>query len=90
MGFGEQYRGYASNTGEPGNLECVDWTGSKYGPWYKKNVGTRLPQNLCRNPDPKKYEGVWCYTSNDFEEWHYCDVRRCSVYDAGKYHYNAS
>ena len=29
----------------------------------------------CRNPDKGKQ--VWCYTSDDGEEWEYCDVPIC-------------
>ena len=32
--------------------------------------------NSCRNPD--KEHRVWCYTSDDGEEWEYCDVPICN------------
>ena len=34
-------------------------------------------QNYCRNPDPNDH-APWCYTTNAFKRWDYCDIKKCA------------
>jgi len=33
-----------------------------------------LQSNYCRNPDPKTFHGIMCYTTSRQVQWAYCDV----------------
>ena len=35
--------------------------------------------NFCRNPDPKNNNKPWCYTSDFWVRWAYCDVPMCDA-----------
>ena len=84
-GNGANYRGLASVT--ISGDQCKDWDkgdrDEESTKWYKENVGSNLPKNLCRDPDPKTSSGVWCYNSEDFKTIDYCAVRYCSYCDKG-------
>ena len=83
---GQNYRGLTRCTTD--ESPCASWVGSPHEKWYRTNVGSKLPPNLCRNPSPDSQYGVWCYVGEKFDNHkerkkQYCSVRRCSYTDKG-------
>ena len=47
----------------------------------EKFPSSGLDKNYCRNPgDTKDFGKPWCYTSDPFVEWEYCDVPKDSMF----------
>ena len=40
-------------------------------------AGLTVAVNFCRNPDPWDSSGPWCYTTDPYVRWEYCDVPFC-------------
>ena len=53
---------------------CQNWAASKPHVHKYTDVGDH---NYCRNPNPKNYGGVWCYTTDQEKRWEHCSVPRC-------------
>jgi len=77
-GIGVHYRGDTRHTS--GGRNCQNWNSDfphphgYHSPKYNwAGVGDH---NKCRNPDG---EGKpWCYTTNLFHRWDYCEIPRCN------------
>lgn len=77
-GVGRYYRGKVSTTHIEKN--CQGWNKDfphphgYHSPKYNwAGIGTH---NHCRNPD--KSGKPWCYTTNLFYRWDYCDIQQCT------------
>ena len=56
---------------------CQAWAASQPHEHRLTDVGEH---NHCRNPNYDDYykpEGVWCYTTDPYKQWEYCDVPIC-------------
>lgn len=48
----------------------------------EKYPSSGLDKNYCRNPgDTKDFGRPWCYTSDPFVEWEYCDVPKDNSFE---------
>ena len=63
QGPGVKYVGTLSTSSS--GQHCQDWNSAK------GNIGE--PHNFCRNP-LNASPGVWCYTTNYYVRWEYCEV----------------
>jgi len=80
-GIGTEYRGTKSQTAG-GSYNCNNW----YSNWphihyYDNDQNSKLygvgRHSYCRNPEPDSDNRPWCYTTNLFKRWGYCDVPKC-------------
>nr|AAB66650.1 serine proteinase [Herdmania momus] len=75
----ESYQGAISRT--LGGETCQSW--DLQTPHKHKYTSSNYPNsglagnNYCRNPD-QDWRGPWCYTTNEFMRWDYCDIPICS------------
>ncbi|XP_035676052.1 scavenger receptor cysteine-rich domain superfamily protein-like [Branchiostoma floridae] len=77
-GNGASYRGTVSVT--PTGKTCQRWD-SQTPHVHSRTPGnyrsSGLEQNYCRNPDGSR--GVWCYTTDLFTRFEYCDIPTCGI-----------
>lgn len=74
---GADYRGTIDTTTK--GKTCQMWSATSPHNHSFTNVGHH---NYCRNPyseDWGLWDYVWCYTTDPWKEWDYCDVPFCSL-----------
>ncbi len=78
---GREYSGTLSTT--KSGLTCQNWNLQSPHP-HSMTDANRFPDfdldsagNSCRNPNSDK-NGPWCYTTDEFVEWDYCDIAECN------------
>ncbi|XP_062584101.1 plasminogen-like, partial [Saccostrea cucullata] len=82
---GMEYRGNKSTT--ISGKTCQRW--DQQSPWthgYTKALpgNATLHENFCRNPQSKDADGPWCFTTDPYTRWEYCDVPFCECRDTIK------
>ena len=70
---GVDYRGSISKT--KGGIPCQRWS-SQIPHKHKEDPYSKQDANYCRNPDNEPF-GPWCYTTDPYIRWDYCDVPLC-------------
>ncbi|XP_062576818.1 uncharacterized protein LOC134238715 [Saccostrea cucullata] len=82
---GMEYRGNKSTT--ISGKTCQRW--DRQWPWSHSYTNVLLGnasmhENFCRTPRAREKVGPWCFTTDRYKKWEYCDIPVCECRDTIK------